>query len=120
MGKNIIVLANGLVLEGRSIGADGTSVGELVFNTSMSGYQEMLTDPSYCQQVITLTSPHIGNVGINEQDLESDRAWCSGLIIRQLSKLDSNWRSKQSLQDFLLLLTVHLREVLYGFLVLVH
>ncbi len=102
MSKGLLVLANGLVLEGLSIGAKGTAIGELVFNTSMSGYQEMLTDPSYCQQVIILTSPHIGNVGINEQDLESNKVWCSGLVIRQLSQIDSNWRSQQSLSEFLI------------------
>lgn len=101
MRKGRLVLSNGLVMEGLAIGASGTSVGELVFNTAMSGYQEVLTDPSYCQQVITFTSPHIGNVGMNQQDMESDKTWCSGLVIRQLSKGEANWRSETSLSDFL-------------------
>ena len=123
MLKGLLVLENGLVFEGLSIGAEGTSIGELVFNTSMSGYQEILTDPSYCQQVITLTSPHVGNVGINEQDLESEKVWCKGLVIRQLAKVASNWRSQETLQDFLLkqnivaleqIDTRHLTHVLRG------
>ena len=101
MKQGRLVLGNGLVMEGISIGVDGTTVGELVFNTAMSGYQEMLTDPSYCGQVIMLTSPHVGNVGVNTQDAESKKSWCAGLVVRSLSKIDANWRSEQSLGDYL-------------------
>ena len=97
----ILVLADGTVFRGISIGAEGTSVGEVVFNTSMSGYQEILTDPSYCKQIVTLTCPHIGNVGVNEEDVESGQVYVSGLVIRDLSQTVSNWRSTQSLSDYL-------------------
>jgi carbamoyl-phosphate synthase small subunit len=88
-------------MEGEAIGAEGTVTAELVFNTSMSGYQEILTDPSYKNQIVTLTYPEIGNVGVNLEDNESNKAWCSGLVIRKLSHLASNWRHTQSLPDFL-------------------
>lgn len=101
MKKARLVLANGLEMEGMAIGAEGTAVGELVFNTSMTGYQEILTDPSYCDQIVTLTAAQIGNTGINSEDKESERCWCAGLIIRQLAEQDSNWRSEQSLGDYL-------------------
>ena len=97
----ILVLADGTVFRGISIGADGTSIGEVVFNTSMSGYQEILTDPSYCKQIVTLTCPHIGNVGVNTEDVESRQVFASGLVIRDLSQTVSNWRSTQSLPDYL-------------------
>ncbi len=97
----ILVLADGTVFRGISIGADGASVGEVVFNTSMSGYQEILTDPSYCKQIVTLTCPHIGNVGVNTEDVESRQVFASGLVIRDLSQTVSNWRSTQSLPDYL-------------------
>ena len=97
----ILVLADGTVFRGISIGADGSSVGEVVFNTSMSGYQEILTDPSYCKQIVTLTCPHIGNVGVNTEDVESRQVFASGLVIRDLSQTVSNWRSTQSLPDYL-------------------
>jgi len=97
----ILVLADGTVFRGISIGADGASVGEVVFNTSMSGYQEILTDPSYCKQIVTLTCPHIGNVGVNPEDIESRQVFASGLVIRDLSQTVSNWRSTQSLPDYL-------------------
>ena len=97
----ILVLADGTVFRGVSIGASGSRVGEVVFNTSMTGYQEILTDPSYCRQIVTLTCPHIGNVGVNEEDVESRQVFASGLIIRDLSPTVSNWRSTQSLPDFL-------------------
>jgi carbamoyl-phosphate synthase small subunit len=97
----ILVLADGTVFRGISIGADGTSIGEVVFNTSMSGYQEILTDPSYCKQIVTLTCPHIGNVGVNTEDVESRQIFASGLVIRDLSQTVSNWRSTQSLPDYL-------------------
>jgi len=96
-----LVLADGTVFHGRSIGARGQSVGEVVFNTSMCGYQEILTDPSYCKQLITLTYPHIGNTGIVDEDFESARIFASGLIIRDLPPVRSNWRSQRGLQEFL-------------------
>jgi len=97
----ILVLADGTVFRGIAIGASGSRVGEVVFNTSMTGYQEILTDPSYCQQIVTLTCPHIGNVGINPEDVESRQVFASGLIIRDLSSVVSNFRSTQSLSDYL-------------------
>ena len=97
----VLVLADGSVFPGVSIGAVGTSVGEVVFNTTITGYQELLTDPSYAKQIVTLTYPHIGNVGINPGDMESDRVWLAGLVIRELSSVVSNWRATESLPDFL-------------------
>ena len=97
----ILVLADGTVFRGIAIGASGSSVGEVVFNTSMTGYQEILTDPSYCKQIVTLTYPHIGNVGVNPEDVESRQVFASGLIIRDLSPVVSNFRSTQSLSDYL-------------------
>tara|TARA_R110002049_G_scaffold252263_1_gene426737 strand:- start:35732 stop:36883 length:1152 start_codon:yes stop_codon:yes gene_type:complete len=96
-----LVLEDGTIFQGISIGADGTTVGEVVFNTSMTGYQEILTDPSYCKQIVTLTYPHIGNVGANQEDWESKQIYSSGLVIRDLPVTTSNWRSEQSLQDYL-------------------
>ncbi len=98
----LLLLEDGTVFHGVSIGVDGCSVGEVVFNTSLSGYQEILSDPSYAQQIITLTYPHIGNVGTNSEDDESDSVYASGLVIRNLPSLASNWRSEQSLTDYLL------------------
>ncbi len=97
----ILVLADGTVFRGISIGASGQTVGEVVFNTSMTGYQEILTDPSYTEQIVTLTYPHIGNTGTNEEDVESARVCASGLVIRDLPLLASNFRSNQSLSDYL-------------------
>jgi carbamoyl-phosphate synthase small subunit len=97
----ILVLADGTVFRGIAIGASGHSVGEVVFNTSMTGYQEILTDPSYCKQIVTLTCPHIGNVGCNPEDVESRQVFASGLIIRDLSMTVSNFRSMQSLPEYL-------------------
>lgn len=97
----ILVLADGTVFRGIAIGASGSSVGEVVFNTAMSGYQEILTDPSYCKQIVTLTYPHIGNVGVNSEDVESRQVFASGLVIRDLSLTVSNFRSTQSLPDYL-------------------
>ncbi|MEO0443723.1 MAG: glutamine-hydrolyzing carbamoyl-phosphate synthase small subunit [Pseudomonadota bacterium] len=97
----LLVLANGSVFSGTAIGAEGTNVGELVFNTSITGYQEILTDPSYAKQIITLTYPHIGNVGVNKEDEESSTIWASGLVIRDLPALASNFRSQQSLDVYL-------------------
>ena len=97
----ILALQDGTVFEGSSIGVDGITSGEVVFNTSMTGYQEILTDPSYCRQIITLTYPHIGNTGANSEDEEATRIHASGLIIRDLPLLSSNWRSQGNLQDYL-------------------
>jgi carbamoyl-phosphate synthase small subunit len=97
----ILALADGKVFIGNSIGASGSTVGEVVFNTAMSGYQEILTDPSYCQQIVTLTYPHIGNYGINSEDIESSKVQAAGLIIKNLPLLASNFRSTQSLSDYL-------------------
>ncbi|MFT5657067.1 MAG: carbamoyl-phosphate synthase small subunit [Gammaproteobacteria bacterium] len=98
----ILALQDGTIFEGISIGVDGISPGEVVFNTSMTGYQEILTDPSYCRQLITLTYPHIGNTGVNDEDEEALDIHASGLIIRDLPLLASNWRSQNSLQDYLI------------------
>ncbi|MCX7242052.1 MAG: glutamine-hydrolyzing carbamoyl-phosphate synthase small subunit [Burkholderiales bacterium] len=98
----ILALADGTVYFGNSIGATGSTVGEVVFNTSMTGYQEILTDPSYCQQIVTLTYPHIGSYGINPQDVESDKVQAAGLIIRDLPMLASNFRSTQDLSHYLM------------------
>ena len=97
----ILALQDGTIFTGTSIGADGISAGEVVFNTAMTGYQEILTDPSYCQQLITLTYPHIGNTGVNDEDEEATQIHASGLIIRDLPLVASNWRSQGSLQDYL-------------------
>ncbi|HSO44134.1 MAG TPA: glutamine-hydrolyzing carbamoyl-phosphate synthase small subunit [Rhodoferax sp.] len=97
----ILALADGTVFSGHSIGAPGSTVGEVVFNTSMTGYQEILTDPSYCQQIVTLTYPHIGNYGVNPQDIESDRVHAAGLIIKDLPLLASNFRATQPLDAYL-------------------
>ena len=97
----ILALEDGSIFKGLAIGADGTSVGEVVFNTAMSGYQEILTDPSYARQIVTLTYPHIGNTGTNAEDEESTAIWAAGLVIRDLPLLASNYRSEQSLQDYL-------------------
>lgn len=100
----ILALADGTIFRGQSIGADGLTSGELVFNTAMTGYQEILTDPSYAQQIVTLTYPHIGNTGVNAEDCESGRiskVWAAGLVIRDLPLLASNFRSTQSLDEYL-------------------
>mgnify|MGYP000379616719 FL=1 len=97
----ILALADGTVFRGRSIGAAGQAVAEVVFNTAITGYQEILTDPSYCGQFVTLTYPHIGNVGVNSEDVESNKIWASGLIIRDLSSIVSNFRSEQTLDAYL-------------------
>lgn len=97
----ILVLADGSVFHGVSIGATGSTVGEVVFNTAMTGYQEILTDPSYTEQIVTLTYPHIGNTGINPEDYESDRVHVAGLIVRECSPIVSNWRATESLPDYL-------------------
>jgi|SRR5262245_14919971 len=97
----ILVLKDGTVFRGTSIGAEGLAVGEVVFNTAMTGYQEILTDPSYCRQLVTLTYPHIGNTGANAVDVESDHLYAAGLIIRDLPLLASNWRKQWTLSDYL-------------------
>lgn len=97
----VLALADGSLFHGVSIGKSGFSVGEVVFNTSMTGYQEILTDPSYAQQIVTLTYPHIGNTGVNTEDEESSSVWATGLVIRDLPLAASNFRSEQSLEDFL-------------------
>jgi carbamoyl-phosphate synthase small subunit len=100
-GAAVLALEDGSIFRGTAIGAEGSSTGEVVFNTSMTGYQEILTDPSYAQQIITLTYPHIGNTGTNDEDNESEKVWGSGLVIRDLPLLASNWRNQQSLDEFL-------------------
>ena len=100
--KAILALADGTIFEGISIGASGKVNGEIVFNTSMTGYQEILTDPSYAKQIVTLTYPHIGNTGTNKEDTESDKIWCSGLVIRSLSQAESSWRNTEALSDYLI------------------
>ena len=97
----LLALADGSLFYGDSIGVDGAAVGEVVFNTSITGYQEILTDPSYCRQIITFTQPQIGNVGVNSEDTESARVYASGMIIKQAPYLPSNWRNEQSLTDYL-------------------
>ena len=98
----VLVLADGTVFRGRSVGARGSAVGEVVFNTAMTGYQEILTDPSYCRQIVTLTYPHIGNTGTNEEDQESQRTYAEGLVVRDLPRLHSNWRSQTDLRTYLI------------------
>ena len=97
----VLALQDGTIFRGTSVGAEGKTIGEVVFNTAMTGYQEILTDPSYCRQIVTLTYPHIGNTGTNADDMESERVHASGLIIRDSSMVESNWRSERSLGDFL-------------------
>ena len=97
----ILVLEDGTVFEGESVGANGLSVGEVVFNTAMTGYQEIVTDPSYARQLVTLTYPHIGNTGCTDQDDEAAKVWSAGLIVRDVPRRPSNWRSQVSLQDWL-------------------
>src|SRR5258708_1500412 len=97
----VLVLADGSAFRGRSIGAPGATVGEVVFNTAMTGYQEILTDPSYCRQIVTLTYPHIGNTGVKEEDKEAARVHAAGLVVRDLPRLHSSWRAEQSLDVYL-------------------
>lgn len=123
MKKAVLALADGTVFEGRALGYDGETVGEVVFNTAMTGYQEILSDPSYKGQIITMTCPQIGNYGMTPEDVESRRAWAEGFIVREASRSASNWRSKQTLHESLVeshvvaiegidtrALTRHLRE----------
>ena len=97
----ILALEDGSIFKGVAIGADGQSSGEVVFNTSMTGYQEILTDPSYCRQIVTLTYPHIGSTGTNTEDEESSRTWAAGLVIRDLPLVASNFRNEKNLDDYL-------------------
>src|SRR5213083_183835 len=96
-----LALEDGTIFTGRGFGAAGTTEGEVVFNTSMTGYQEILTDPSYAGQIVTMTYPLIGNYGINRQDVESRRPWVEGFVVREASRITSNFRSTLSLQDYL-------------------
>ncbi|HEV7776334.1 MAG TPA: glutamine-hydrolyzing carbamoyl-phosphate synthase small subunit [Luteibacter sp.] len=97
----LLALEDGSIFHGHAVGAHGETVGEVVFNTAMTGYQEILTDPSYAQQIVTLTYPHIGNTGVNPVDVESDRVHAAGLIVRDVPRLASNWRSTESLPSYL-------------------
>ena len=97
----VLALADGTIFRGRAIGAAGVAVGEVVFNTSMTGYQEILTDPSYAGQIVTLTYPHVGNVGVNDEDVESNQIHAAGLVIRDLPRLASSWRHQHDLADYL-------------------
>ncbi len=99
--KAVLALADGTVFRGRSIGAPGQAVGEVVFNTAITGYQEILTDPSYCRQIVTLTYPHIGNTGVNEEDVEATRVFAAGLIVRDVPRVHSNFRAGATLGEYL-------------------
>ena len=101
MTQAVLTLEDGTIFKGNSIGSDGSSIGEVVFNTAMTGYQEILTDPSYYKQIVTLTYPHIGNTGTNLEDFESKKTYLSGLVIRESSPISSNWRNETDLQNFL-------------------
>lgn len=101
MKPALLALADGTVFEGRALGYEGETVGEVVFNTAMTGYQEVLTDPSYKGQIITMTCPHIGNYGVTTEDTESRRLWAEGFVVMEASRLASNWRSQQTIQDYL-------------------
>lgn len=99
MTRAVLVLEDGQVFTGRSYGADGSAFGEAVFSTGMTGYQETITDPSYCGQVVVQTAPHIGNTGWNDEDDESQQIWVSGYVVRDPARRPSNWRSTTSLDD---------------------
>jgi len=99
--RALLVLEDGNVFRGKSIGSDGKSIGEVVFNTALTGYQEILTDPSYAQQIVTLTYPHIGNTGVNSEDEECTEIYATGLVVKDVPRLYSNWRSNESLSDYL-------------------
>ncbi len=101
MKKAVLALADGTVFEGRALGYDGETLGEVVFNTAMTGYQEILTDPSYKGQIITMTCPHIGNYGVTPEDIESRRIWAEGFVLKEASVRASNWRSQQTLHEYL-------------------
>src|SRR5271154_3161770 len=97
----VLALADGSIFRGHSIGAAGNTTGEVVFNTAITGYQEILTDPSYARQIVTLTYPHIGNYGVTPEDMESSQVYASGLVVRDLSMVASSWRSVEPLGEFL-------------------
>jgi carbamoyl-phosphate synthase small subunit len=97
----ILVLEDGTILRGTGFGADGETFGEMVFNTGMTGYQETLTDPSYCGQIVAMTAPHIGNTGVNDEDPESSQVWVSGYVVREPARIASNWRSSGNLDEYL-------------------
>jgi len=99
--KAVLILEDGRAFRGRAFGAEGTSLGEMVFNTSMTGYQEILTDPSYAGQIVCMTYPHIGNYGVNKEDTESRRPWVEGFVVREASRIASNWRSTETLDSYL-------------------
>jgi len=99
--RALLVLEDGNVFRGKSIGCDGKSSGEVVFNTALTGYQEILTDPSYAQQIVTLTYPHIGNTGVNSEDEECAEIFATGLVVKEVPRLYSNWRSNESLSCYL-------------------
>jgi carbamoyl-phosphate synthase small subunit len=101
MSKGVLVLEDGRVFEGEGFGADGVETGEVVFNTSMTGYQEILTDPSYHRQIVTMTVPHVGNTGINPEDIESEKVRVAGFVVRSLSPIVSNWRHHDDLHNYL-------------------
>ena len=101
MKKAILLLADGRIFKGYVFGAEGETIGEVCFNTGMTGYQEILTDPSYCRQIIIMTAPHIGNYGINPEDIESNKIQAAGFVIKEESPITSNWRSKSSISDYL-------------------
>src|SRR5471032_1992869 len=97
----VLALADGTIFRGHSIGSKGNTTGDVVFNTALTGYQEILTDPSYARQIVTLTYPHIGNTGVTPEDMESAQVYASGLVVRDLSMIPSSWRASGSLSDFL-------------------
>ena len=101
MKNAILLLADGRAFKGSAFGAEGETIGEVCFNTGMTGYQEILTDPSYCKQIVTMTAPHIGNYGINTEDVESKRIQVGDFIIKEESPITSNWRSEISIGDYL-------------------
>ena len=100
MTDGLVVTADGAVFRGRSVGAEGVATGEVVFNTSMAGYQEIFSDPSYAGQVVVMTTPHIGNYGVTELDEQADRSWASGVVVRSIARRESNWRSQGSLAEY--------------------
>src|SRR5215472_10279956 len=97
----LLVLEDGTTLRGTGFGAEGEKFGEIVFNTGMTGYQETLTDPSYCGQIVTMTAPHIGNTGVNDEDPESRQVWVSGYVVREPARIASSWRASRDLQSYL-------------------
>src|ERR1700685_1987511 len=95
----MLVLEDGTAFSGTAFGAEGETFGEMVFNTGMTGYQETLTDPSYCRQIVAMTAPHIGNTGVNDEDSESRRIWVSGYVIREPARITSSWRAVRTLEE---------------------